>query len=246
MPNAIGFKDKLLDDLWLLMVHKCGSVLFPRTKRNKQMKLLTLTNDRDYQEVTKFEENNLTNKECVTAWTYSHIKKLRLETEISPAKVVGATRYEDSVSRSSFSIGEDFPFHIINLDFSSQDPSVETGRVEKEIKSLEHTLRLQKQTGGSDFVLIYTTVLNSNHLNYGDIVQTSNSLLVSGWPGLSMTDFPSEITDHMDKGHCIQVVLRKILSKYGYNCEIHSKHIPLESEGKYVFSVAAVVGTEGA
>lgn len=246
MPNVICSKGKLLDDLWLPMAHKCGNTILPRSKKNRQMKLLTLTSDKGYQEITKLEENDLTNKERVTAWTYSHIKKLRLETEISPVRVVGTTRYEDSVSSSSFSISGEFPFHIINLDFSSQDPNLETGRIEKEIKSLEDTLRLQKQTGGSGFVLIYTTVLNSNHLNYGDIVQTSNSLLVSGWPGLSMTDFPCEITDQMDKGHCIEVVLGKILLKYGYNCEIHSKHIPLESEGKCVFSVAAVVGAEGA
>lgn len=243
MPDVIGFKDKLLDDLWLPMVHKCGSILFRRTKKNRQMKLLTLTSDRGYQEVTKFEENNLTNKEWVTAWTYSHIKKLRLETEISPARVAGTTRYEDSVSSSSFSISDDFPFHIINLDFSSQDPSVETGRVEKEIKSFENTLMLQKRKGGSGFVLIYTTVLNSTHLNYGDIVETSNSLLVSGWQGLSLADFPCEITDQIDKMRCIEVVLGKMLSKYGYNCEIDSRHILLENEGKYIFSVAAVVGT---
>lgn len=209
------------------------------------MKLLTLTSDKGYQEVTKLEENNLTRKECVIAWTYSHIKKLRLETEISPVRVVGTTKYEDSVVSSSFSISGDFPFHILNLDFSSQDPSFETGRIEKEIKGLENTLMIQKRKGGTTFALMYTTVLNSTHLNYKNIAETSNSLHVSGWQGLSLGDFPSEVTDQTHKMRCIEAVLEKMFAKYGYRYEIASTCIPLGEEAKHVLSVVAMTSTEG-
>ena len=240
-----GLKNNLLDDLWLPIIHKFGSAHLTPLKKNKEMKVLTLTSDLDYQEIVRLEEDKLTTKQCVTAWTYSHIKKLRLETEISPVKVAGTTRFEDSISSASLSIKNQFPFHLINLDFSSQDPSFEIGRIEKEIACLEGTLKIQKDTGGHNFFLAYTTIINSNQLDYSSVVKLSNSLLVPGWSGLMATDFPAQIEKYEDKTHCIKETLAKICLKYNYGCEATTKGIPIDDLPGYVYSVAAIIARRG-
>jgi len=246
MPIRTGLKNNLLDDLWLPIIHKFGSAHLTPSKKNKEMKVLTLTSDHDYQEIARLEEDKLTTRQCVTAWTYSHFKKLRLETEISPAKVAGTTRFEDSISSTSLSIKNQFPFHLINLDFSSQDPSLEIGRIEKEIACLEGTLKIQKDAGGHNFVLTYTTIINSSQLDYSSVVKLSNSLLVPEWSGLTATDFPPQIDEYEDKMRCIRETLAKMCLKYNYECEAEAKGILLDDLPGYVYSVAAIIEERGA
>ena len=243
MPETIDFKNRLINELWLPNVKRSGDIFYPRLKKNKKMKLLTLTNDINFQEIARFEESKLIEKENVIVWTYSHIKKLRLETELAPAKVLGATRYENSASSSSSSISEHFPFDIINLDFSSQDPDLECGRIEKEVQSLEKTIRLQREHEGTGFILIYTTLLNSNDLNYESIATTSNRIHVSGWSGLYLEEFSSHIADQMEKMSCIESVMSKICLKYNYNVNIEKMHCTLEETRKYLYSIAGLVNS---
>jgi len=235
-------KDKIVDQFWVPTTKKWSNVLRPKVKRNKKLKLLTLTSDASFGEVTKFEEGEITRRECVVAWTYSHIKKLRLETEISPAKVIGTARYETCASNPTFVIKEHFPFDMINLDFTSQDPILEIGRVEEEIKSLEDTIKLQSDTGGDTFILMYTTLLNSNDLDYNSIVKKSNNIPVLGWSGLSSNEFPTEIVEQVEKMRCIEAILSKICSKYKYASEIEKQVIPLSEDKRYMmYSLVALV-----
>ena len=242
MPQIPQIKTRLINDLWLPNVKKGGGVFYPKLRKNKKMKLLTLTDDRNFQEIIIFEQNNLTSKDCVIVWTHSHIKKLRLETELSPARVFGTTRYEDSISSSSFSLSSHFSFDIINLDFSSQTPDLESGRIEKEVQSLEKTIKLQTVQRNIGFVLIYTTLLNSNDLNYGTIVSTSNAMHVPGWSGLDSGDFSPSITDHMEKIRCLESVLRKICLKYNYDGEFNTEYHRIDSTQKYVCSIVGLLG----
>jgi len=244
MSEVLDLKDRLIKELWLPKTQDGSNIFFPRLKKNKKMKLLTLTSDTNFQEIVEFEENNLTEKECVVVWTHSHIKKLRLETELSPAKVLGATRYENSTLRSSFAISEHFPFDIINLDFSSQQPDLESGRIEKEIQSLEKTIQLQRECQRTGFMLIYTTLLNSNELNYQGIAVASDEIHVSGWPGLGLGEFSSRIANQMEKMTCIESVLNKICLKYNYNVEIEKKYYSLEKSQKHLYSIAALLSSK--
>ena len=235
-------KHVLVDKLWLPTTQKWSTVLRPRVRKNKRLKLLTLTNDASFEEVTKLEEEELTEKVCVVAWTHSHIKKIRLETEIPPAKIIGIARYERCASSPSFIIKDHFPFDLINLDFSSQDPIFETGRIEDEIRSLEDTIKLQSDSGGNNFILMYTTVLNSNDLDYSNIVSKSNSIPVLGWSGLSATEFPGKIAQQVEKMLCIETVLNRINSKYKYNSETEKRVIPLTENKKYMmYSMATLM-----
>lgn len=243
MSEVLNLKDRLIKELWLPETIKAGDIFFPRLKKNKKMKLLTLTNDRNFQEIIEFEENNLTEKEYIVVWTYSHIKKLRLETELSPARVLGATRYENSTSSSSFPICEHFPFDIVNLDFSSQDPDLESGRIEREIQSLEKTVRLQKERQRTGFMLIYTTLLNSNELNYQGIAAVSDEIHVSGWPGLGLGEFSPRIAGQMEKMACIQTVLNRIGLKYSYDVQIEKRYYSLKESQEHLYSIAALLSS---
>jgi hypothetical protein len=241
MSEISEIKTQSINDLWLPKVKKAGEIFYPKLRKNKKMKLLTLTDDRNFQEIKVFEENSLTTKDCVIAWTYSHIKKLRLETELSPTIVFGPARYEDSISSSSFSLRSHFPFDVINLDFSSQDPYLETGRVEKEIECLEKTIILQSAQRNKEFVLVYTTLLNSNSLNYMSIVSTSNAVHVPGWSGIPSGNFPPSITDQMEKIRCIESVLSEICLKYNYNGEFEKRFYSVGGTRKYICSIAGLV-----
>lgn len=241
MSKISEIKEQLLNDLWLPHVKRGGDIFYPKLRKSKKMKLLTLTDDTNFQEIIIFEQNNLTSKEYVVVWTYSHIKKLRLETELSPARVLGTTRYEDSISSPSFSLSSHFPFDIINLDFSSQDPDLESGRVEKEIECLENTIRLQRAQSNKGLVVIYTTLLNSNSLDYMSIVNTSNAIHVPGWSDLASGNFSPSITDQMEKIRCIESVLSKICSKYGYDVEFETRYYGIDRTPRYVCSIVGLL-----
>jgi len=245
MIQLTQFKDKLVEELWLPTTQKWGNVLRPRAKKIRKLRLLTLTSDVSFEEVTKFEKEELTQRECVVAWNFSYFKKLRLETEISPAKVFGPPRYENCASSASFPIKEYFPFDVINLDFSSQDPAFEAGRIEKEIVSVENTIKLQKIKGSDSFILVYTTVLNANDLDYEGLVQTSNSIPASGWLGLPSEEFPVKIGKQEEKMRCIETVVSKMCSKYGYNCKTEMKDIPIRKDNRYVIYSVAVLACGG-
>jgi hypothetical protein len=241
MIPVTQFKYKLIEELWLPTTQKWGNVLHPRAKKVRRLRLLTLTSDVSFEEVTKFEKEELTQRECVVAWNFSHFKKLRLETEISPAKVYGPPRYENCASSASFPIKEYFPFDVINLDFSSQDPALESGRIEKEIGSIENTIKLQKTKGSHSFILVYTTVLNANALDYESIVQTSNNIAASGWSGLTSEEFDVKIGKQKEKMKCIETVVSKMCSKYGYNCKTEMKDISIGKGDRYVIYSVAVL-----
>ena len=59
------------------------------------------------------------------------------------------------------------------------------------MESLEKTVKLQDQKQGKNFLLIYTTIIDSNNLNKGGVIQTSDSIRVNGWSGLNINNFYS-------------------------------------------------------
>lgn len=235
-------KNKLIEELWIPKAIKGGSIFYPRLIY-KKMKLLTLTNDENFEEVGKFMENKLTHKQLVIAWNHDRIKAIRLETEGIANKTLGATRYEDSIVTSSHQIFDHFPFDIINLDFSSQEPEPENGRIENEILGLEKTIQMQKERGQDlkGFVLIYTTLINSIELNCETIIQNCDRTRIQGWSGLSLNGFNPNATDQMEKIRIIETVLNQLSSKYNYNIELNKADIELSEEGELICSIAGII-----
>ncbi len=244
MPDYNQIKTQLVRDLWFPTIKNGGDILYPRLKKNKKMKVFTLTTDTNFEEIVTLVSNKLTQREAISAWTYSHIKKVRLETDIAPSAVFGTSRYEDSISSASFPLNDCFPFVVTNLDFSSQDPPFDDGRVEKEIISVEKTIKLQKNRNNDNFVLIYTTILNSNNLNLTVLCSASDTIQVSGWQGLTIDGFPSNISDNNQKINCIEIILGKMAQKYNYHCNFNKMNMSLNGE-KIVFSIAGLLKSEG-
>lgn len=164
-------KTLLVNDLWLPLVKSGGDQLFPRLRKHKKMRLFTLTS-MNYQEVRAFEENKLTYRKDVVAWTHSYQQKFRLETELGPSEVLCEGRFDDAVNEESQVLLAHFPYHILNLDFSSQKPvNSSNGRIEKEINAVNVLVNLLNNHQTNGFVLLYTTLLdqidlNSNYLTF--------------------------------------------------------------------------------
>ena len=71
----------------------------------------------------------------MAVWDQRYIKRIRLETE-SIDIVLGGSPYEQSILGNNCPLQEHFPRDIINLDFTSQDPDLGNGRIEKELGEL--------------------------------------------------------------------------------------------------------------
>jgi hypothetical protein len=244
MSEIDSIKSKLIDELWLPISVIGSKALCPRI-REKRMKMLTLTNDRNFQEIETFMAKKMTEKDCVNAWTDSFLKTFRLETEVG-CNVVGHKRYEDFFPANISSLQQHFPFDIVNLDFSSQDPLLQNGRVEKEIKSLEHTVKLQmeKIQSKKGFILIYTTLLNSKKLNKQQIVNNSNAIDAKRWGGSQMDSFEDLIVQQDKKIEFIQVILREILKKYKcpiFKTTMDIKYYPLSNSQKIICSAIKII-----
>lgn len=240
MTEVDSIKDQLIDRLWLPIALEGGLIFFPRLRKNKRMKLFTLTNDRNFNEIIKFENNKLTKRKQIVAWARDTFKKIRLETE-SIGLVLGGSLFEDSILSNSCPLVEHFPRDLINLDFSSQYPELENGRVEREISSLEKTINLQYQKRGNGFILIYTTLIDTNNIDKVTIVQTSDTIQVNGWTGLNLTNFSQVISETNAKKELIKTLVMKISQKYKYtNIKLDSLMLAIPNYQEQLCSVAGI------
>lgn len=246
MSQISSTKNKLVNDLWIPAASKGASIFHSKFRKNKRMKVLTLTSDDDFQEVTKIIRSGLSEKRLVTGWNYDYFKIIRLDSEGKMGRVLGATRYEDSIGSPEHPIVDLFPFDVINLDFSSQDPERERGRVEKEILGVEETMKLQKAKGANQigFVLLYTTSLNSKSINLHSLVQESDDIRVSGWQGIRLNGFSSAITVTQRKVSLIEDFIRELCRKYQYKIEIEKAIHNIPSEGFDIYSIACLIQRE--
>ena len=215
MIEIPSIKKQLIDELWLPIAKQGGSILYPRLKINRKMKMLTLTHHSSCREMEEFIRNKLTKKELIIGWNKGTNEAIRLECERLES-VVGGYVYEDAIHTNRSDIQDKFPFDILNLDFSSQNPELEDGRIEKEIFSLEHTINIQLNNGNKGMVLIYTTILNSKPINLTKVKQRSNNIRIQGWDGLSINGLSSRMRDNQEKIKYLEKILKQVCSKYQY------------------------------
>ena len=240
MVNVDSLKDRLIAELWLPIAIEAGTGFYPRLRKNKKMRLFSLTNDRNFNEIVKFEENKFTQRENVAVWTKDTLKRIRLETE-SIDIVLGGSLYEQSILGNNCPLHEHFPMDIINLDFTSQDPDLGNGRIEKELESLEKTVNLQNQKQGKNFLLMYTTIIDSNNLNKDGVIHTSDSIRVNGWSGLNINNFSQPLIDENSKKSFIEEVIKEICQKYGYrNSTSNNQVIDIPICNEKLYSIVGI------
>ena len=234
MTEIALIKNRLIKELWVPIAIKGGEILYPRRTKNKKMKVLTLTHHDNCREADKFIRNKLTNKELMVGWNRGANEVIRLEAE-RLGSVVGPYVYEDSIISGRNDVQDKFPFDILNLDFSSQKPESENRRLEREILSVEHTIKLQLYKGTDGMVIIYTTLLNSKPLVMDKVKQNSD--------GLSIDDLPSNTIDSHEKIKCLNEILQQIFSKYQYENKkkIDPLYIKLSNGFGYILSIGLLL-----
>lgn len=235
-------KHRLIQELWLPLTKEAGDVFFPKLKKNKKMRLLTITEESNSEEIETLIEAGLTTNDSTYGWASSIFKKVRLETANAPIIVIGATHYEDSIVNRPDVIVEYFPFDILNIDFYSQNVEAYGGRIEKEIASLELTIRNQKGKIGDKkgFVLIYTTKIDGYPLNCTSLKVDSDRLLIENWAGLIINGLPTPATINNDKKQIIEVVVGQILHKYGFTPAIQIRTHQINTDNGLILSVAGI------
>lgn len=215
MIEIASMKNQLIDQLWLPIAKKGGATFYPRLRINKKMKMLTLVHHSNCREIEEFIKSKLTKKELIIGWNKGRNEAIRLECE-KLESVIGGYVYEDTIYANRPDIHDKFPFDIVNLDFSSQSPELENGRIEKEILSIEHTIKIQSDKENKGMVLIYTTILNSRPLNPSTIKRNSNGIGIRGWGELSINDLPSNTKNYEEKIRCLEKILKQVCSKHQY------------------------------
>ena len=204
------------------------------------MKMLTLT-DWNFEEIKEFERNKLTKRDLIVAWTQSYQNVWRLEPELGKSTVMGSTRYEDTIVNDTQSISCHFPFDIVNLDFSSQSPLQTNGRIEKEIQSVEYSIKLQNETGDQGLVLIYTTKIDAISLDPSSVKQASDGVTVHGWPGLSINGVSPNITDYNEKIRFIKGIIEKICRKYNYSSSFRVLSLNIPGGSERIYSITGLI-----
>lgn len=245
MPNASTLKDKLIDKLWLPEVKEAKKLIYPRRRKNARMSLLTLTDGIDMKEIFKFEEEKLIERQDVIAWVKTMIKRSRAEAE-SVGNVLDGSVYDESFLGSSCPLNNHFPFDIINLDFHSQEPVNEQGRLEKEVEKLETIINLQKQSECNKFILIYTTTIDACAFNTSTVFRVSDAVCVDNWGGLNLSGFAETISTGNEKKRFLEAFVNEVSRKHGYKCERGIKQLSNESlaESESLCSLAVILVKE--
>ena len=240
MSNGSRLKDEMIDRLWLPKAREASSIIYPRRKKHARMRMLTLSDGLDVDEVIKLEEANLVTREDSVAWVSSMNKRWRVEAE-NIGLVIDGHVYDASFLRPSCPLVVHIPFDILNLDFGSQDTDMNEGRTETEMIILEKFIRLQQENGKPKFLVIFTVPINSCELDSARVVRESNAMRVDGWGELRSDQFPQRIDEQSEKMDFIQAMTESVVGKYGYSCSNGFEPVLFSDSNRILFSVAGVL-----
>ena len=232
-------RNELIEELWLPMAKEAGDKFY-RRRKNKQMKLFTLTDGVNFKEISRLKEEKLIRGGDAILWVSNMIKAVRAETE-AMGIVFNGSICEEAILNTSCQINPLFPYDILNLDFSSQDIYVSDCRIERELEKTEHFISLQNQRHNKGFVLLQTTVIDSETINRNNVKDASNAMQLNGWGGLVLDTFPAIVLNNAQKSDLIQRVLKSLCQKYKYNIikiTIMSKDIDTQQQ---LHSLAVII-----
>jgi len=235
MPIATISTENLIDQLWLPLIKKAKTIIYPRRRKNARMKLLTLTDGIEPKEIFILEQNNLIERDNAVAWVNGMQKRARIESE--SIECIDGSVYDQSFVGDSCPLNIHFPFDIM------QDPVNESGRIEGEIQKIEKIISLQQNRGCRKFVLIYTTLIDTYPLDISIIIQNSDSVTVESWNGFNLNQNENMANNCEDKGTILRDVIEQLAEKYGYSIQGPIKHIPEQflNDSKQSFSIGIIM-----
>lgn len=211
-------KSAFLKDLW-------KPSLFDLTgspRRNRQLKVLTLTSPYNYEEIKFMISHRMTSWNNVVPWLDNHINGIRLDsvTGKGHTRMFYGMRFEERGNRLSSLISDFCPFDVLNLDFPSQSNKCNQGKCEREFMSLNEIIKLQRQTDSRRFLAILTTELGQYSINFNhllrDIAANSGSSITA-----ILTKCQNNVANNIDETiECINALIAQVCSDRNYRCSI--------------------------
>ncbi|NQU98428.1 hypothetical protein HQ533_03090 [Candidatus Woesearchaeota archaeon] len=235
----ISLKTEIVNSFWKNKFIKIGQLVFPR-KKYKSLKVLSLTNSRNIEEVKILIKDHLTSRAYLFAWCNDFIEALSLDAEAKFNEVLDAAKFEETfLSRTDHKVYACFPFHVLNIDFTSQAVESEDGRLEKELHSIEKVLLKQKETNGNNaWLMLFTTLIDNTPVNVDDIKINSDQYTISLWSGMTFSKQGS-LNDSDDIKNILMEFFHKMKDKYGLQVDIDSFTKPINSHE--VMSISIIV-----
>jgi len=218
----VSLKTKIANDFWKNKFIKIGQSVSPR-KKYKSLKVLSLTNSRNIEEVKILTKEHLSSRDHMFAWCNDFIEASSLDAEAKFKEVLDAAKFEETMlNDTDHQVYGCFPFHILNIDFTSQAVESGDGRLERELNSIEKTIMKQNGGNGSEAWLMLFTTLIDNAPVSTDVVKTnSDRYAVSSWSGISFSKGGS-LNSLDDIKNVIMEFFEKMKDKYGLQVEIDS------------------------
>ncbi|MCK4729896.1 MAG: hypothetical protein KAT28_01115 [Candidatus Aenigmarchaeota archaeon] len=227
--TILRLKTDIANNFWKNKFKDIGHVINPRKIKNKNLKVLTLTNSRNMDEIRILNEECISSKIHILAWCKNSIEALSLDAEGKVNEVIDEIEFEETILNcGQHKIFDRLPFHILNIDFSSQEIEILNGRIEKELKSIEKIFSEQKRFGNSSFIVMYTTLLEQTAVNTTTIKNNSDQFLVSSWHGLNLSK-SNNINSIADKILTLKEFFQQLAQKYNVNAEIEDHILTIDS-----------------
>ncbi len=238
MADLDTLRGQLIEELWLPVVKEAGKHFYGRRK-NKRMRLFTLTDGVLFGELIRFEGEGLIQRGDAVLWVSNMIKAVRAETE-SRGSVYSGSICDEEVLGTVCPLRSLFPCDILNLDFSSQDYNSNNQRIEKEIGKTEQFLCLQNQKRNPGFVVLQSTVIDAEVLDRDAIKNFSDSMHENDWGGLTIDGFPQLVADNGQKRNFIKQVLQSLGQKYKYRALKITDAVKIIDANQQLISIAGI------
>ncbi|HHT9106385.1 MAG TPA: hypothetical protein ACFYD7_10985 [Candidatus Wujingus californicus] len=238
MADIDTLRDQLIEELWLPIIKEAGTHFYNR-RRNKQMKLFTLSNGVVFNELIRLEAENLIQRGSAVLWVSNMIKAVRAETE-SRGAVLSGSICDEAILGTASQVNHFFPCDILNLDFSSQDTNSNNSRVERELEKTEQFMSLQSRKRSSGFVLLHTTIINNEAINGNIVKNNSDAMHENGWGGLILGTFPQPVADNNQKHDFIKHILQSLCQKYKYRTLKIADAVKVINANQHLISIAGI------
>lgn len=218
----ISLKTEIANDFWKDKFIRIGQLVFPR-KKHRALKVLSLTNSRNIEEVKILIKERLSSRDYLFAWCNGFVEASSLEAEAKFNEVLDASKFEETVlHRTDHKVYAYFPFHVLNMDFTSQSVESGAGRLEKELHSIEKVLIKQKMTiRNAGWLMLFTTLIDNTPVNSGEVKENSDRYTTGSWPGITFSKEGS-LNTFDDIKTLVLEFFQKMKDKYGLRVNIDS------------------------
>lgn len=239
----ISSKTEIANDFWRDKFIQIGKDIAPK-KKYKKLRVFSLTNSRNIEEVNILTKELLSSREDMFAWCNHSIDRYSLESESKFNEVLDAADFEETlISHSKHKVDSYFPFHILNIDFTSQTIESGAGRLEKELHSIEKILTKQKEkNGNSGWLILVTTLIDNIDVDTSIIRTNSDQYNIGPWTGITLSK-KGTLNTPDDKKSIIIEFFKQLKLKYELKDDIDSFTKQINSHE--IMSVSILVKKQG-